>query len=177
MIHAAKWQRPNVEKKIIDRVQATVHYPKGPVTFYHGFDQPRILDRQEMRLQFETGDVTLYEWVPVKMRLHGLLKKEQLEKLKNTLTGCSIIQHGTSQGIHQKVRGRFRDLVFDDHITLEYGRIADKQNRYQQLLISMIRDQWRWILDRTIVRVIDENNAIESLRMAEAATRISKRYL
>jgi len=129
-----------------------------------------------MRLQFEKGDVTLYEWVPVKMRLHGLLKKEQLEKLKSALGKCSIVQHNTSQVANQRVRGRFRDVVFDDHITLEYGSIADKQNRYQQLLIAMIRDQWNWILDRTVIRVIDENNAIESLNMAEEATRISKRY-
>ncbi|HXB31898.1 MAG TPA: Gfo/Idh/MocA family oxidoreductase [Puia sp.] len=56
-----------------DRVQATVLYKSGPVNFYHGFDQPKILDRQEMRLLFERGDITLFDWVPVKMRLYGLL--------------------------------------------------------------------------------------------------------
>ncbi len=68
-----------MEKQIIDRVQATVLYDEGAVNFYHGFDQPKILDRQEMRLQFEHGDITLYEWIPVKMRLHGLIKKGTIE--------------------------------------------------------------------------------------------------
>ncbi len=175
MIHAAQWQRPDVEKKIVDRVEATINYPKGPVTFYHGFDQPKILDRQEMRLLFEKGDITLYEWVPVKIRLHGLFKKEQLQELERTLGVHAIVRHN-QPGANQKVRGRFHDLIFDDHVTLESGSISDKQGRYQQLLIDMIKDQWNWILDRTHVRVINENNAVESLRMAEEATRISKSY-
>ena len=64
----------SINKKIIDRVQATVMYKDGSVNFYHGFDQPKILDRQEMRLQFEYGEITLYEWIPVKIKLHGFLQ-------------------------------------------------------------------------------------------------------
>ena len=68
-------------KKITDRVQATVLYKDGFVNFYHGFNQPEILDRQEMRLQFEYGEITLYEWIPVKIKLHGIFTNEQLEKI------------------------------------------------------------------------------------------------
>jgi hypothetical protein len=146
------------------------------VTFYHGFDQPKILDRQEMRLQFERGDVSLFEWVPVKLRLHGLLQKEQLELLKRMMPDCLVIQNGTLQDENHKVRGRFHDWMFYRHVTVEYGNNADKQNRYQQLLISMIKDQWNWILDNSVVRVIDDSNAIESLRMAETATNTAMQF-
>jgi len=176
IIHAAQWRRPGTEKRINDRVQSTVNYPLGPVTFYHGFDQPKILDRQEMRLQFERGDISLLEWVPVKLRLRGLLKKEQLEKLKKMMPDCLIIQSGHLPDENHKVRGRFHDFTFDQDVTLEYGNIADKQNRYQQLLISMIKDQWNWILDDSVVRTIDDSNAIDSLRMAERATNIAKQF-
>jgi predicted dehydrogenase len=170
IIHAAQWQRTDTIQKIFDRVQATVNYPNGPVNFYHGFDQPKLLDRQELRLQFERGDVTLYEWIPVKIRLHGLLKKEHLEILKNNLTDCSIVDHSLSDTDKQKVMGRFHHLVFDQLITLESGHISDKQKRYEELLISMIRDQWNWIRDHSHNRVINEHNAVESIRMAETAT-------
>jgi predicted dehydrogenase len=122
---------------IIDRVQATVLYNTGPVNFYHGFDQQKILDRQEMRLLFERGDITLYEWVPVKMKLHGLLGPGA------------------------------------DPITLEYENPAGKQELYQQMLTAMLSDQWSWIKDRTHTRVIDDDNAVQSLRIAEEATAIS----
>ena len=176
IIHAAQWQRPGIKRKINDRVQSTVNYPPGPVTFYHGFDQPKILDRQEMRLQFERGDLSLFEWVPVKLRLHGLLQKEQIEKLKKMMPDCSIIQNGKLPEGNQKVRGRFHDLNFDQHVNMEYGNSAEKQNRYQQLLISMIKDQWNWILDNSVVRVIDDNNAVDSLRMAETAKNTAKQF-
>ena len=192
VIHAGQWQRPGVKNKIIDRVQATVNYSKGPVTFYHGFDQPKVLDRQEMRLQFERGDISLFEWVPVKIRLHGLLKNEPLEKLRHYLPGCTITEHSRqdsgsdyscailenskSQKENQKVRGRFKDVVFDHLVSLEYGNIADKQDRYEELLISMIKDQWSWILDNSFVRVIDDSNAVESLRMAEIATKTANHF-
>jgi len=65
VLSAVELQRPGVERKLVDRVQATVLYKEGIVNFYHGFDQPKILDRQEMRLQFEHGQITLYGWIPV----------------------------------------------------------------------------------------------------------------
>lgn len=169
VIHAAQWRRPGTKAKIFDRVQSTVNYPLGPVTFYHGFDQPRILDRQEMRLQFERGDISLFEWIPVKLHLHGLVQKEQLLRLKKLMPDCSINPNKKSPVKRQKVRGRFRDLVFDHQVNLEYGNCADKEKRYQQLLISMIKDQWNWILDNSVVRVINESNAVDSLRLAETA--------
>jgi len=176
VIYAAQWHRPGTEEKINDRVQATVNYPSGPVNFYHGFDQPKILDRQEMRLQFEKGDISLFEWVPVKLHLHGLLQSEQLERLKKMMPGCRIIQNGKLPDENQSVRGRFQDLIFDQHVNLEYGNCAEKQDRYRQLLISMIKEQWNGILDDSVVRVVDDNNAVDSLRMAETARRTAKQF-
>jgi hypothetical protein len=146
------------------------------VTFYHGFDQPKVLDRQEMRLQFERGDLSLFEWVPVKLRLQGLLQREQLEKLKKMMPDGLITQNGKIPGESQKVRGRFQDLNYDQHVTLEHGNSAEKQNRYQQLLVSMIKDQWNWIRDNSVVRVIDDTNAVDSLRMAETAKNAARQF-
>lgn len=173
VIHAAQWQRPTVTTRLIDRVQATVIFPKGPVNFYHGFDQPKVLDRQDMRLQFERGDITLYEWVPVRIKIHGLLKASQLQRIESLLGDCSIIQHETVPSTSQKVRGRFKDITFDHLLTLEHGNNVEKQDRYEELLIAMIQDQWKWIQDRTHIRIINDRNAVESLRMAERATEMA----
>jgi hypothetical protein len=40
-------------------------------------------------------------------------------------------------------------------------------------MMTMLTDQWNWIKDRGHKRTIDESNAVESLRMAEQATRIA----
>ena len=137
-IAAGRGQTPSAP--IVDRVQATVLYKTGPVNFYHGFDQKKILDRQEMRLLFERGEITLFEWVPVKMRLHGLLDGGA------------------------------------EPITREYENPAGKQELYQQMLTAMLSDQWSWIKDRTHIRVIDEDNAVQSLRVAAEATEVSQHF-
>ena len=176
VVNALQIQRSGVNKKITDRVHATVMYKEGAVNFYHGFDQPKILDRQEMRLLFEHGEITLYEWVPVKMKLHGLFKDEQLKFLKEIVGEASVIYHNKTQIGNQKVKGRFTEINFDSEITLECGSIEEKQNRYQQLLTSMLTDQWNWIKDNNHRRIIDGNNAVESLRIAEQATNIALKF-
>lgn len=173
VIHAAQWERKDFPQKIIDRVQATVLYSGGPVTFYHGFDQPKLLDRQEMRLQFERGDITLYEWVPVKIRIHGLLSNKDLELLKSIVKAHSCVVDSTLRKGNKKVRGRFKGIFFNELVTLEHGSISEKKNRYQQILVSMIKDQWKWIQDHSHVRITDGQNAVESLRVAERATQMA----
>lgn len=170
VVHAMELFRESGDEKVIDRVQATVLYPAGPVTFYHGFNQPRVLDRQELRLQFDRGDITLYEWVPVKIRLHGLFTADQMENIKKLLPGAAVDMHQDSTGHPQLVRGKFREISYDVRATITSGNISDKMDRYEQLIIAMIKDQWAWIKNPSHVRVIDDSNAIESLRMAEQAT-------
>lgn len=170
LIHALQIQRPNVTTQVIDRVQATVLYQDAPVTFYHGFNQPKLLDRQELRLQFDRGDITLYEWIPVKIRLHGLLQTHHIEKLKQLFPNCSISYYTDPAQAPRQTRGKFQEIHYDALITLEAGDIKEKMIRYEQLVMSMISDQWAWIKDRSHQRVIDEKNAVESLRIAEAAT-------
>jgi hypothetical protein len=176
LIHSMDIKRSGVKGNVVDRVQAVVLYQNHPVTFYHGFNQPKILDRQELRLQFDHGDITLYEWIPVRIRLHGLVKEVHLEKAKQLFPGCAIEHHSNLSGKTQTVRGKFRDIHFDSKITLTAGDIADKMERYEQLVIAMIRDQWEWIRDRAHIRIVEATHAVESLRIAEEATHKAEHF-
>lgn len=170
------WQmsRPKIKEQIVDRVQATLMYKGGLVNFYHGFDQPDLLDRQEMRLLFERGEITLNGWVPVKLKLYGLLSAGQLDRIKKLLPEFSILHHNKPDSAGQKVNARFAELDYLDHVTLEYENMAGKQNLYAEMLKDMISDQWNWIKDRGHVRVIDGENAVLSTRMAEEVTEIAQ---
>jgi hypothetical protein len=176
VIGAWQLQRPDIKEKIIDRVQSTVLYNDGIVNFYHGFDQPTILDRQEIRLQFERGEITMYEWVPVKMKLHGLLNAGQLQRLQEIVGMTATIHHHKTKEENRQVKGRFCELIFEDHITLEYENISGKQLLYQEMLTAMIADQQDWIRNHNHIRVIDDNNAVQSLKMAAHANRMAKNF-
>ncbi len=159
--------------KITSCAQATVLYKNALVNFYHGFNQPKILDRQELRLQFEYGEITLYEWIPVKIKLHGLFINQQLAAILELTPNASIVYHNKEI----EMKGRFADKKFDVHVTIDYGNSSDKQNRYQQMLSAMITDQFNWIKDHSHIRVIDETNAVQSLKIAEEATHIARRLV
>lgn len=176
LMHSMMIAREGSEGKVTDRVQAIVSYKDSPVNFYHGFNQPKVLDRQELRLQFDRGDITLYEWIPVKIRIHGLLSTVEIDKLMQFFPDASIQIHGDPSIHGHKAKGKFRDIQYDSLATMTSGNIEDKMDRYEQLVISMITDQWKWIKDRSHVRKIDETNAVESLRIAEEATRKAFRY-
>jgi len=109
------------------------------------------------------------------MRLYGLLQKQQLENLQQLVGDFNIVSHNQYQK-PQKVKGRFCEVIFDDHITIESGNILEKQNNYQQMLQDMIADQWLWIKDHRHICVIDSNNAIKSLKIAEEATQKAQHY-
>ncbi len=169
IISALQLHNSDSTKKIIDRVQATVLYKDATVNFYHGFNQPTILDRQEMRLQFELGEISMYEWVPVRMKFHGLLQKNHLKRLQEIMGPVSIIHH-------QMPKERYNELVFEDYISIEYENNLGKQNLYQKMIASMILDQWDWIKNPEHTRVIDDNNAIQSLRTAEDAKSLAQNF-
>ncbi len=174
VVNALQLHRPAVER-ITDRVQATVLYKDAIVNFYHGFDQPKLLDRQEMRLLFEHGEITLYEWIPVKMKFHGLVTNKQLENLKELSGESKIVYNENTETKNKKVTGRFREIFFDKEVTLEFGDDANKEKTYEQLLINMLTDQWNWIKDHSHKRKIDASNAVASLHLAEEATNMSKK--
>jgi predicted dehydrogenase len=175
LVSAAKWRRPGVATELYDRVMAVVNYGAGPVTFYHGFDQPKILDRQEMRLQFERGDITLYGWIPVRITIRGLAKTEVVEQLRTLLPGAQVelLELIRSDG-QQSVTGRFKPIEFDHHVLIAHGNDGLKMGVYADLLIRMLTDQSGWIADPHRHRIIDGGNAVESLRIAELATRAAK---
>jgi predicted dehydrogenase len=175
VINAIRLQRPGVDAKLVDRVQATILYRDGIVNFYHGFDQPMVLDRQEMRLTFERGDITLYEWIPVRLKLHGLLLEKDLMRLREIMRELTFLPNYKSPG-NKRVAGRFANIGYDHHITFDYEDKLGKQGRYRKMLSAMLQDQWDWIRDRQHVRVVDDNNAVESIRVAEQATNIAQYY-
>lgn len=168
VLNAIGLKRSGTNIACTDRVQSTVLYGDAIVNFYHGFDQPKILDRQELKLQFERGDILLYEWVPVQMRVHALVNKADKEFLKRLSPDMVIdtVQAGAS------AKGRFKTISYDEEVIAEAGSRHDKQKRYEEILVSMITDQWRWIKDRDHKRIIDAGNAVESLRLAEHATQM-----
>ena len=158
-----------------EQVQCTVRYATGAlVNFHHSFTQPSRLDRQEFRLLFERGDLTLEEWVPIRARIRGAVDEEQTRTLMELFPGARLDVLKNWGGRDRSARGRHKDLDLYQQIELHHGLGTDKMRRYCELLRALFADQLAWLRDRSHVRKITERNGRDSLALAAAAARLAE---
>jgi predicted dehydrogenase len=160
---------------IEEQVQCTVRHASGPlVNFHHSFTQPGRLDRQEFRLLFEHGDITLEEWVPVRARIRGAVDEAQTRTLLEFFPGARLDVLKTYGGQDRSARGREKTIDVAQQIELHQGLGDDKSRRYCELLRALFEDQLAWLGDRSHKRRITERNGRDSLAMAVAAARLAE---
>lgn len=164
VVNAIELKRKNFEKHTADRVQATVKYNGGTINFYHGFDQSVIFDRQEFKLLFERGDITLNEWVPTTMKINALISKSELEQLK-VIVKPDKIEIIESFEQNRKFNARFKSFKADFHVSIISG-IDNKEGIYKSILKLFMEDQLKWLSDNNHTRIVTAKNAINSLEMA-----------
>jgi predicted dehydrogenase len=172
VIHAASLHSLGDQGNTTDRVQAVVLYKNALVNFYHGFNQLNILDRQEMRLQFEQGDIILYGWIPVKLQLTGLLDEKKQIELKEMMINYQPISfqaNNPESNDNLSSKPAYKtEAVYQDKL--------DKQQRYGEMLKNMMEDQLAWIRNKSHERKINQHNAVQSLVTAEQATTICRGF-
>ncbi len=169
LIASQKIRREGINKEIWPEVQAICKYKNGLFNFYHGFHQANRMDRQELKLVFETGEVTLFEWVPSRLVLRALVTTESLKSLKKFFPEGKVEIKKSYSDSEKNYSSHAAERVADHLIKLELGDNELKYSIYQQLLTDMIADQTRWLKNRNHQRRITEQNALNSTRMAELA--------
>ncbi|MGH8928082.1 MAG: Gfo/Idh/MocA family protein [Acidimicrobiia bacterium] len=159
-----------------EQVNCTLRYGDGAlVNLYHGFTQPNRLDRQEFRLLFELGDVTLHEWVPVRARIHALLDEERTRTLMDLLPGARLDISHVYSGSDRKMFSRHHERDIYQMIEVGWVDATEKLHRYGELLRNLLSDQLKWIGDRSHRRKVTEENGRDSLAMALTARGLADR--
>jgi predicted dehydrogenase len=154
---------------IEEHVQATVRYgDTALVNFYHGFHQVGRMDRQELRLVFERGDVTLSDWIPTRARIHALVDERQTRELCDLIPGARLDVAASYGGADRACHGRGKEIDAYQLIDLSFDGQA-KSPLYGRLLRSMMEDQVAWIRDRDHRRIVTEANGRDSLATAREA--------
>jgi predicted dehydrogenase len=161
---------------IVEHVHATVRYQGAAlVNFYHGFHQAGRMDRQELRLVFERGDVTLYDWVPTRARIHALVAERQTRELCDLFPGAQLDVAASYSGTDRSCRGRGAAIDAYQLIDLSFGDGQSKSPLYGRLLRSFMADQVAWVRDRNHRRVVTEANGRDSLATACEADALAHR--
>lgn len=178
-VKAAQLVKRPASNDIEDQVQATVEYGndetgKKLVNFYHGFTQTGRMDRQEMRLVFERGDITLHEWVPTRMVLRCVADEATTRDLMTLFPGAQLNVTANIPGKDLPLRGRHKAFNAYQQIEIKFGFEQEKQHLYSELLRLMFRDQVSGIRYPGTHRIITEENGLRSLETATEADRMAR---
>src|SRR5438034_367280 len=109
VVAAERTIRPGTS--IEEQVNCTARYRDGAlVNFYHGFTQPVRMDRQEFRLLFERGDVTLEEWVPTRCRIRAVADEHTTRELMALFPAAQLDIGNAYGGKTRAAFGRHKPL-------------------------------------------------------------------
>jgi len=176
VVHDLKSEIPD-SRSPIDNRQST---PKGLpprtsaiVSHYHGFDQPRMLDRTDHRLVCELGDLRVEGWIPLTVRVDAVVDDAGAERLAACFPGAEVETVETYSGDAGRLSSRGRERVLTKRIRLDWTPNADKQAVYADSVRALLADQLAYLRDPSHDRVITEANGREAVAMAERAVTLA----
>lgn len=177
VISAARSLRPETDGDprgpVEEQVVCTCRY--GGVLFHyeHGFHQPSRMDRQEMRLVFERGEVRLFDWVPTHGELRGLVGDADIDVLTSTFPGSEVRIIERYEGSDRRMRGRFQTFEAAALVEIRFGLGLEKLDLYGQVVHDLAADQIAWIRDPAHVRTLTEADSVACVAMACDADRLA----
>ena len=150
--------------------------PPGGILFHfeHGFHQPALLDRQEMRLVFERGEVRLFDWVATRGTLRALVDDEAAAALAALLPGATLRSTEPLAGGGRMVRGRFREWPATAVVEIDFASGGDKMAVYAAGVRDLAADQITWIRDPSHVRRLTEADSVAAVALACEADRLAR---
>ena len=137
--------------------------------FEHGFHQPSRMDRQEMRLVFERGELQLFDWVPTHGVVRGLVDDAGQTTLMQMLPQANACPLEWYEGTQQRLLGRFKPFEASAYVEITFTTGLDKLGIYGKVVGDLAADQIAWIRESTHVRRLTEADSVASVMMACAA--------
>ncbi len=141
--------------------------------FEHGFHQPSRMDRQEMRLVFERGELRLFDWVPTHGQVRAVVDDEAAEALAAMLPRSSSRTLDRYDGSARHVRGRFRDFEADALVEITFSLGLEKLQLYGEVVAALAADQLARMRDPTHVRQLTEADSVATVALACDADRLA----
>jgi len=164
--YAEKRTKTNQE----DRVFCFLTHESGVLsTHYHGFDQTKFLDRQIHRILFEKGEIIVRGWIPKSIAIKAICDDNKVEQLKSLCPSTHIKILEKIEQSDRKMKGRGNKIYADKFILLEYYEKVSKLELYSQAIRDLLKDQIKYINNPNHHRVVEEDNGLESLKLALSA--------
>ncbi len=178
VVSAARSLRPETDGDtrgpVEEQVVCTCRYGRILFHYEHGFHQPSRMDRQEMRLVFERGEVRLFDWVPTHGELRGLVGDADIDVLTSTFPGSEIRTIERYEGSDRRMRGRFQAFEAAALVEIRFGLGMEKLDLYGQVVHDLAADQIAWIRNPAHVRTLTEADSVACVALACDADRLAR---
>jgi predicted dehydrogenase len=141
--------------------------------FEHGFHQASRMDRQELRLVFERGELRLFDWVPTHGLVRAMLDEAATAALAGILPRAAVHRVEAYEGTARMARGRFKPFLASGLVEIRFTTGLDKLGIYAQVVRDLAADQLAWIRDPSHPRRLTEADSVASVAMACTADRMA----
>jgi predicted dehydrogenase len=174
---AGRHLRPRSD--VVDQVHCTVRYgDQGSVNYYHGFHQASLLDRQEVKLIFERGEVRMRGWIADSIEVLAVLDDESLDKTARLFEAPRVETIEKVCGAKRDVVRRWQKETVDRLTRIFWESGTTSVDSYRSALGKLMEDLVAAVRDpirRLRVRGDDGRAAlklaVDATRMAEEADR------
>lgn len=141
--------------------------------FEHGFHQASRMDRQELRLVFERGELRLHDWVPTHGDIRALLDDEAAATLAAMLPRSAVRTLDRHAAPARRMRGRFHDFEADALVAIDFSLGLEKLQIYGEVVHDLAADQVARIRDPGHVRRLTEADSVAAVALACEADRLA----
>jgi predicted dehydrogenase len=158
-----------------EQASCTCRYGDGQLFhFEHGFHQPAVLDRTEIRLVFERGELRLADWVPTHGTIRALCDEEAAAVLSERLFGGRLEVCRRFAAAERRMLGRFREFEASALVEINFGLGRPKLDVYAEAVRDLAADQVAFIRDPAHERQLTEADCVTAVAMACAADRLAR---
>jgi predicted dehydrogenase len=140
---------------------------------YHGFDQPKIIDRQKHLLLFERGDIVVHGWIPEWFQVEALIDDSKIEAIEEIFTPTILPTTRKIDLSKGKIWARGKEISAVKLVHIEYRSGTNKLELYSQAIKNLIIDQISFIHNKKHHRIITEDNGRSALVLAISAKEIA----
>ena len=131
------------------------------------------MDRQELRLVFERGEVRLFDWVPTHGDVRALLDDDAAAALAAMLPRSAIRTIDRHAATARRMRGRFHDFEAAALVAIEFSLGLEKLQIYGEVVRDLAADQVARIRDPGHVRRLTEVDSVAAVALACEADRLA----
>ncbi|MDQ3625337.1 MAG: Gfo/Idh/MocA family oxidoreductase [Verrucomicrobiota bacterium] len=166
---ADRLRRPGTA--LIEQVSCNVRYhEQTSAGFYHGFHQFDCLDRQQVRLIFERGELLLSGWIAGELQMRAALEEAQRRRVEELFPDARIARLSDASGPSCR---RGREERIDAAIHLTWSDPRDGQALYAAAIRDLMADFIAAIRNPAHVPRVNARDGVAALKLAVQALELS----